>query len=63
MYQAAGAALCCDMNSTRTLAAAMGLAAAIWIAPPALAQEDPANVIYSAEFEDGKIIKVRARRR
>lgn len=57
MYQAGDAALWCDMHSTRTLAAAMGLAAAIWIAPPALAQEDPANVIYSAEFEDGKIIK------
>jgi hypothetical protein len=57
MYQAASGALSRPMKSTRTLTAAIGLAAAIWIAPPALAQEDPANVIYSAEFEDGKIIK------
>lgn len=56
MYQAARRALSWHMHTTRTLAAAMGLAAAIWIAPPALAQEDPANVVYSAEFEDGKII-------
>ena len=57
MYQAACGALSRPMKSTRTLTAAIGLAAAIWIAPPALAQEDPANVVYSAEFEDGKIIR------
>src|SRR3954465_9173945 len=55
MYQAAAAALCCDMHSTRTWAAAIGFAAAIWMAPAALAA-DPANVVYDAEFEDGKIV-------
>ena len=45
------------MHSTRKWAAALGFAAAIFMAPAALANEDPANVIYGAEFEDGKIIK------
>jgi hypothetical protein len=57
MYQAAPAALTVRMHSTRKWAAAIGFAAAIWMAPAALANEDPANVIYGAEFEDGKILK------
>ena len=39
------------------LAATIGFVAAGLAAPVALAQEDPANVVYSAEFENGKIVK------
>jgi hypothetical protein len=56
MYQAGAGALLCDMHSTRTLAAAIGFAAAIWMAPAAFA-DDPANVVYNAEFENGKIVR------
>ena len=38
-------------------AATIGFVAAGLAAPVALAQEDPANVVYSAEFENGKIVK------
>ena len=38
-------------------AATIGFVAAGLAAPAALAQEDPANVIYNAEFENGRIVK------
>jgi serine protease AprX len=67
MYQATPCALLVAFNrpegtqdvQARSLkwAATIGFVAAGLAAPVALAQEDPANVVYSAEFENGKIVK------